>query len=421
MSFITISTFKAKLTSKLHGASLAKIGNSALYEKMREAAVNMLARIDPPDTIELYRIQNAIYDRIYNYTCPTDIKSFHHIADLRPISPRSQNDEISDTSTRSFDIRKEKNTMAIEDINGVKTLKISKKINSSPILLTEMDSFSTIPSVAQPTFTFSGDITSPVIDTLDYVSGFGALSFGLSGATGQGVITIALPYGIDLSKLLNIGQLFAWLEFPNATRFTNVNLKWGTDLSNYYNNTATVPQGRAGVDTNAWDLMPFPWVTATPVGAPDPANIKYLVITLNYVSGAALAFCKLDSIVAQLGQAYEMKYYSQNLYADAITGVLKEAPSADGDTIQIDPMGINILLYETLRLISQELKGINAASDLAWANYMLEGDGRVMRGILVMNRQGLYRDYIQQTPSGALPLQETYHEFDEIGGGDSDN
>lgn len=404
MSFLTVGQLKTKITPKLHGATLNKV--STIYEKMLEAAATMLGRIDPYDTVQASRIDNAIYGRIYNYTCPTDMKGITKILDMRPIGQRNPRDTMDATFTKEFDIRKQDNTLTIETLAGVKTLRISKNVSA----LTMLEEFDVLDS----TITTSGDITTPVIDYLDFISGVGSLSFGLSGATGQGVITVNLPQTFDLSRLNGLGALFEWLKFPNASRLTNVKLRWGSSASNYWEQTVTVPQGRTAFDSNAWNLLNNQWVTATKTLSPDASAINYLQITINYTVGAALSYVKLDSITASLGKAYELVYYSQNIFKDSSTGALKQQPTSDNDIITLDPIAFNIFMYEFLKLIVQELKGKNMASDMGLINYMLEGDGRVMRGNLIMNRQGLYRDYQQQSPSQAIPGQQTYYDFGNL-------
>lgn len=415
---ITVDQFKTRITPKLHGATLSKV--VGVFDKMQEAAGTLLGRIDPYDTIQRLRVDNAIYDRVYNYTCPTDIKGTDKVVDLRPIGPRSFLDDINAAYGKEFDVKKGKNTLTVEVIGGVKTLRISKCL-APGVLLSGLDAL-------DGTIVASGDVQNMVIDDLDYISGNGSLSFGLSGVTGIGTVTVNMPTAVDLSRLLNLGSLFQWLKFPDVTRFTSIDLKWGTDSSNYWHKTITVPQGRTAFDSNAWDLCRHDWTTATKVGIPDSTNTKYLASTINYTTGTALTFVKLDSITAALGVAYELLYYSNFIFKDAVTGALKEIPTAGSDIIQLDPLALNIFTAEFLKLVFNDLKGKNMGTDIANIRYELEGDGRVLRGTLVANRAGLYRDYLSQFPSQAIPVQTEYYHFGELDGygyehsnGDSDN
>lgn len=366
----------------------------------------MLLRIDPFDTIQQQRIDNAIYDHVYNYTAPTDMKGTDRIVDIRPIGPRNKRDSISETFGREFDIKKGKGSCTVEVVNGQKTLRISK--HTGPYsLLQDFDA-------VYPYITGSGDIatSSFVTDYLDYVSGQAAMDFTLSGATGIGSIIIQTPTSFDLTKLLNEGALFEWIKIPNAnTRLTSIDLEWGSDQSNYWHYTATKPQGRIAWDNNAWDLVLHDWTQATQVGSPVITALTYFKITFNYTPGATIVNCKIDSLTASLGKAYEILYYSQNIFQDATTGLNKEIPTADSDVIQLDQAAFNIFFYEVLKLVYWDIQGHNMETDMQKITYELEGDGRVLRGNLVANRAGLYRDYIETNPSQSIPIQTSYYEF----------
>lgn len=416
---ITVQTLKAKLAKKMHGTTLSKYGT--IYDEIFEATSSMLIRIDPADTIQKQRIDSAIFNKVYNYTCPLDLKGVDRLLDVRPIGPRSSWDDTTVSSIREFDIKKYRNSIVIETINGVKTLRISKVLGgnaSRPMTISQLNAINS-------TISTSGDVTSPVVDTLDFVNYDGSISFGLSGIVGIGHVTInTVPQTFDLSSLLNLGTLFHWFKFPDVTRFTSLTLKFGTNSTNYWSVTVTVPQGRTAVDSNAWDLMAFNWATATMTGTPSASSLAYFDIGISYTPGPALTFVKVNSLWSSLGAAYEAVYYSNYIFRDANTGILKSAPTSDSDIITLDPAATNILLYETQKVLVQQTKGRNMGSDMADINYKLEGDGRVLRGMLVANRGGLYRDYIAQNPSQAIPPQETYYQFgtdDGYGDGNDSN
>lgn len=427
MSFITVSQLRSKITPKLHtGNSAGKIGTA--YQQMGEAAAFMLSRIDPPDTIQKQRIDTAVYSHIYNYTCPTDLKGIDRIIDLRPIwstnRPRDGYrypseysgagfDDTVGANLRQFDIKKYRNTLAVETLAGIKTLRISKQIGAPTGNGTTLSMLNHYPDAA---ITTSGDVQNVAQDTLDYIDYTGSVSFGLSGVTGQGIVTIQLPNTIDLSRMVNLGSIFHWLKFPDATRFTNVTVRFGSSPVAYWQNVLTIPQGRTAMDSNAWDLMRADWTQSTVVGSPDSTQMSYFQLIFNYTTGTALTFCKINALTAALGQAYELTYYSSGIFRDASTGALKQIPTKDDDQITVDPAATTILLWETIRLLAQEQQGKNSAADISTATYHLEGDGRVIRSMLVMNRQGLYRDWIQQNPSQAIPMEETYFQFDDLSG-----
>lgn len=401
---INITTFKTKVEGKLHGTTLAKVAD--FYGKLHEAAGNVLLRLDPPTTKRRARIENAIYDRVYNYVAPSDIKGEDAILDIRPLGERSSSDDIGGTYGREFDIKKRENTVAIEHINGAKTLRLSKVLTPRTTLH-RCDSLT-----LEGTVTGGGDVQNLETDELDFISGNASIKFGLSGSTGTGTITIALDNEIDLEDLEDLGALFEWLKFPDIDRLTSVKLEWGSSSTVYWHKTVTAAHDRsfADVGDDAWMLLRHDWSSATEVGSPDSddaAAIDYLKITITYTAaGGALAGVRLDNITAALGEAWEAVYYSGSLFRSS-AGTWKEIPTDDSDIIQLDVDGINILLYEFMTILTQEIKGKNMAADLAAFERKLEGDGK---------KPGLYELYEQKYPSEAVPRSTTYGEFDALDG-----
>jgi len=397
MSFITVSQFKTKVSGKLHGTTLNQITD--VNGKIGEAAGNMLMRVYPLSTIRRATIENAIYDKIYNYVINQDVQGNDGIIDIRPVGDRSNQDITDGRFSREFDTKKEKNTMSIETIAGVKTLRLSKELTARTTLF-EADSLT-----IDGTVTASGDASDLEVTYLDYISGRASIGFGLDGLTGQGIITIALNSSIDLSTLEDIGALFNWLKFPTASRINSYVLRWGSDSGNYWEKTVTTPHDRSSFTDNAWHLMRYDWSSATKTGSPSSSAIDYLQVIINYDTGVALTGIRLDNITAALGEVWEMLYYSNCYFTDTTGATWKSVPTADTDIIMLDSEAINILIYEFLKLAIQEKKGTNMKTDFEFSDYMLEGNNR---------KPGLYILHNQKYPSQAISMQETYYEFEDF-------
>jgi len=388
----TVSTFKNDITPKLHGTTLSKI--SGVYAKMREASNNMRAKVKPRTIVRRARIANAIYDKVYNYSCPDWLET-DNIIDLRPIGERSTEDEVNGTYLREFDIKKPENTALVEYINGTKTLRLSKSLAVRTVLH-RMDS-----TTLEGTVVLSGDASNPTIDTLDYISGSGALKFDLDGLTGQAIITIDLDTSIDLFDMKDLGALFEWLKFPDASRLTSVDLKWGSSSSDYWNETTTEAHDRVW-ESNAWMLLVHEWNVASKTGTPNSKAVNYLQITINYSAGTSLSGVGLDNITASLGKAYEVVGYSDKFFTDTTGVTWIETPTVDSDIIQLDGDGYNIFMYEFMLTLQQELKGKNMKTDFAYFKDQL---GDVDKGT------GLYGKYVEKHPSEALIRIVPYYKF----------
>ncbi len=387
----TIAQIKASVEGKLHGTTLARV--AGVYGKIGEAAGRVLTRIDPYNTKKRYTIENAIYDKVYNYTAPTDLKGTSKIIDLRPIGDRNDQDNIQGRFTREFDIKKERDSIAVEVLSGVKTLRLSKQLTART-LLHNCDSLT-----ASGTVTGSGDVENLTTDTLNHVSGTEALKFGLDGSTGSGILTFALDSTIDISELEGVGALFEWLRFPDSTRLTSVTFRWGNDASNYWQETATAAHDRSFV-SNAWQLLAHEWVSATEVGTPDSETVEWLQFEITYSIGAALTNVFMDNITAALGEVWELVYYANRLFTDATGTTWKAIPTAEDDIVMLDDEHIPLLVYEIMLILSQELQGSDMANDYKWFyNELYRTDA---------GNEGMYELYEIQNPSEAIIPFETY-------------
>jgi len=364
---MTISDFKVRLQSKIHGSSLNKIQD--IYNLIYEATGNFLLRVDPQETIRSQQLTNSLYDQVYDYACPSDLKG-DKIIDLRPQVNRTYKDNFNATFSEEFDRTKFNDTFSVEFKNGIKTLRIAKSLYSGATI---SDSSSL---TSNGTWTAGGDASNLSLDNLVYVSGNASLKFDLATAGSAGYIVNSTLTPVDLSTIKNNGSIFVWVYFPSVSSITNVMLLWGSSASNYYLSTVTSSSDSTSFQVG-WNLLRFDWLSLTPTGTPVDTAINYLKLVINY-TGTAMPSCRVDNFVARRGSIYDILYYSKYLFR-SIAGVWKEKPTADDDSINLDTDSFNCLLYETLFLIAQEMQGEDSTFDVTyakakrdevWLNYM---------------------------------------------------
>ncbi len=390
---LTVGDFKTKVTGKLRGASLSKV--SDVYGKFREAASSMMARVDLDTTIRSYAIQDAVHQGVYRYTAPSDLKGISKIIDLRPVSLRPFYDEQNTTFSKDFDIRKQYNSCAVEVINGVKTLKLSKRIFGS----TELSRLDAL--TGGITVTGNADVSDLEINTQDYISGNGSISFTIGGA-GQAILYIQASNGVDLTSLENLGSLFHWFKIPTAS-ITNMKLRYGSDSSNYWEQTVTAPHDRTAFVSNSWLLNRYNWTTATQTGTPDVENVDYYEIEFNYTGGAQNGV-KVNLLTASIGKAYDLLYYSDCLF-QGVDGTWKQTPTLDTDIVMCNTEAENIFLNELGKVFAFEVKGKGFARDMEEYDKALDGKG---------NKIGLYDLYSDNNPSQAIQPYTVYSNHDDL-------
>ena len=391
---LNISTIKNKIEPKLRGTTINKLAGS-FNDKCAEAASNVLLRTNPPETIRKTRIENAIYSHIYDYAISQDIKGDNSVIDIRPIEQRSPSDDIHGRTEQEFDLRRDRDTFAIEMVNSTKVLRLSKRVGSHRVLHT-MDALTGIGTV-----TGSGDVENLTTNTLELIAGAASVQFGLSGATGQGIITVTLPSAVDLSDIEDVGALFHWINFPTASRLSSIQFRWGSDSSNYWYSNITAPHDRTSFEDAVFTLQRADWVSASEQGTPDSSSVTHIAIVFNYTAGDALTNVRVDNITAGGGKAYEALYYTDRFFKST-AGSYLGTPTADTDVILIGQDGHNIFLYELMLVIAAEIGEKFMTHSKRWLQDQLNGYGDV---------PGLYHEYNSKYPTKVLPKSTTYHDF----------
>jgi len=352
----TIAQWKTDLSSVIHGVNIDKV-NAPLDLAFR-AARGVLADVDPFETQRIAQIVNSVFDDVYDYTVPADLKG-NKVIDIRPQVNRTPADNFSQTYSERFDMYKgqSNNLFQIQTNTNTKSIRLAKDAGTA-VLLNEMDSIT-----ANGTWVVGGDAENLSVDTLQYVSGSGSLKFDLDGSTTTGYLENSTMDAQDLSDYEDESSLFVWVYLPDASTITNVILRWGASASVYWHRTVTAPH--FGAFVNGWNLLAFDWNGATEVGSPTSATaaaIDYLRVTVTY-DGVADTDFRLDKIIARKGEIFDLVYYSKYLFRTT-AGVFIEAPTLDTDEINLDTHSYNLFLNKSAYYAAQQLQGMDSGFDL---------------------------------------------------------
>ena len=390
-----ISDAKSDLEGTLHSTQVSKVKN--IYNLFWRAARNVLAKIDPKETIRINQITNAVHDDIYDYAVADDLKG-NKILDIRPQANRGKSDSFTQRLAREFDKYKEDGTFQIRTNKGTKTLRLSADITGSPTVLHSMNSITD-----NGTWAVGGDATNLTADTLEYLSGSASLNFDLNVSGSVGYIENSDFDDVDLSDYDEVGALFVRVYIPDPSIITNFILRWGNDSSNYWSRTVTAPHDQSTFKTG-WQILRFEWNGATEsiAGGVDPSAIDYLRLTVTY-NGTAETDLRVDKITCSKGEIYEMEYYSECLFENS-AGTWIRKPTDDTDIINLDEDGYNLFLNECGVLACQQMQGADSAEDKKFFNEQLYGDG-------TRENLGLYSKYKSDHPSESLRPRSFYWRF----------
>ena len=340
----------------LHGTTLDQITN--LYGVFNRAARQVLFDLDPQETKRIVEFTNPIYNQVWDYAVPADLKG-NKLIDIRPQANRQYFDRWGQVYGQDFDLMKQNSlasNFAIQFNTASKTIRINAPQLPSPIVVNTADSVSD-----NGTWATGGNASNIQVDNVNFASGNGSLSFDLAAAGSAGYVENSTMTAVNLSNLINQGCFFFWVYLPTASVFSSVNLRWGSATGAYYTRTLTSTQAGTAFQ-DGWNLMAANWAGSTVVGSPDPSAIDYLRITFNY-NGTQQTAVRIDNVVCNLGQILECVYYSKYLFRDASTGAFQETVTADTNLINLDTDTYNVYVIQCMLQANQQLLGQQTSPD----------------------------------------------------------
>lgn len=379
----TIAQLKSDLQGMLKGTSLNKV--AAPYDLISRAARDVLSDVDPAETKRTMPISNAIFDKVYDYAAPVDLKE-SKVIDIRAQVNRGYGETFQQSYSAGFDSFKLNNyQFSVENNSGIKSLRIARPTIAGVLI----DPFDALTG-----WVIGGTGSNLVLDSVNYITGGGSLSFT---ATGAGIATLvkASITPVDLTTQLNQGSQFLWHFIPDATLVTSVTLRYGSSPLNYYQSIVT--QGQIGAFVTGWNLLRFDWATATVVGAPVVSAISYVYLGMAHT--ATLNNVRYDSLMSNLPTLFSLIYYSKYLFATN-AGVWKETATADDDTVNLNTASYNLLLYKTA-----ELAALNIQQAIPLRGKLINFD----QSIFGSEYDKALLQYKADNKSEALPLQSVYY------------
>lgn len=387
----TIGRLQSDLAGVLHGTTINQVTN--VFGLYNRAASEFLLECDPNESIRMIPFPSTIYNMVYDYPLPPDVKG-NKVLDIQPQIDRTAIDVWTQSYIQAFDVAK---TTSLQDNfttmfnSGLKTIRINAPYLPVPILLNQANEVS-----GNGTWVAGGDASNLAVNNTNFVANPSSLQFDLNGATGTGYLECTGMAAIDLSLLVNQTVQFLYTSLPTGTDFSSIVFWFGSSTSDYYTQTATVNQQNVAF-SNGWNLVAEPWLGAGVVGTPNPASISYLRVTWNYTMGNPQTAVLMNNIVANLGRILNLVYYSKYMFSDSITGAYKESVTSVNDIINLDTDAYAIYFNLVAFLVMQQQQGLDSA--FYDGNFFLQA-----------YQKGLAR-YKQQYPSQQQKAQSVYYKM----------
>ena len=386
----TYSDLENDVSSKIGGRISSLLGTTVktcINAGVREA----FGEIDFRSAKRKTSISPNLFDDIYDYSCPADLKG-NKVIDIIPQINRSSDLEWILTSPEEFDRRKEieKTIFTLSDNDFVRKLRISLVVDDSDTNLTvsELDSLTS----GGGTWTLYGDGTNLTADPDNYVKGNGSINWDISaaGGTTAGIYNDDLD-DFDITDYVSAGSVFVWVYITSITNLTNFILRIGSSSAVYYYKTITT--NNEGLAFYAgWNLLRFDLFSSTQVGVVDQDACNYVALYMTK-DGAKISETdyRFDWLVIKRGAIYSVLYYTKYAWQTTSTYAYKENSTAISDLIVADTEELDIIATKCAEKAALELRDYPLVS------------------ILKNEYQEMKKNYILTYPSEAKLLINEYY------------
>lgn len=351
-----VSAIKNHLIGLSHGGTLKRVRN--IEEMFERSASRFLLKCHPLESIRLGTLSSTIHDDVYNYPLQSD---FGSLIDLIPQDNRESWDVAVRNNAGKFDLEKaiKNKVISIEGAEGTKFIRINWRSRKG-VTVHNMDSVT-----ANGTWSAVGSATNIAANTIFKVSGNASIEFDIV-TSGDGIKNTTMD-AVDLTDEDEVADFFVWVYFGTAP--TSISAKWGNDLTaKYWTSTAQTTQADGTAFKVGWNLVKFPWSTATETGTVTPSTIDSFQIT--FVSGAQTNV-RVDNIICSIGRNFDNKYYSKYLFKNS-SGTYISKTTSDDDYVLIDNDTLPQFLMECLIDMSQQTEGSDSAFDIQFAEDQLK-------------------------------------------------
>ncbi len=359
-----------------HGATLNKVRNiEALFERV---AGIFLLKFHPLESMRTAALASTVHDNVYDYTLPSD---FGSMIDLIPQDNRTTWDKALRNNAGVFDLEKAIKTkvVSIEGSEGSKIIRINWRSRQGKTLHT-MDSVT-----ANGTWEAVNSTENIIADSIFKKTGGASIKFRVVNS-GVGIQNDEMQ-AMDLTDEDEVADVFVPVfltEIPESLRAT-----WGNDLTtNFWTSAVQTTQADGTAFKVGWNLLKFPWSSATETGAVDPSLIDSFKII---ITGSVPGLVRVDNIIFSIGRNFDIKYYSKYMFRNS-EGTWISRTSSDDDIVAVDNDTLPMFLFECLKEMAAQMEGTDSAFDINHADDALR--------VLYPAYTGVYPSQLKKVSAG---------------------
>lgn len=392
MAYKTVSNLRDSVGGMLQGLNLNNVANlnTALERTARQTCV----LLDIPEAT--LRSSLTLYDGVTDYLSPTDMFA-SGILDIRPQGQeRWVGDSVQKQPSMEFDqtkgILSNTTRTTVEYDKGTGLIRVI-----SPIVVPRIE----LDSMTYTTgWTAAGSASGLTVDQSVYWQAPSSLRFTLTGAS-SGTLTKTIP-SQDLTSYQSVGVGFLAFRTPSASNLTSIELRLGSDASNYYSVIVTTGFIKA-FTANEWMLASFDLSTATTVGTPTITAIDYAQVRI--VHGATLTNFYVGDLWISLPSPQTLIYYTDAIFLASGSSTPSNTITSTSDQILLNDSAYAIYEVKCAIEVAMQQGGTLANGVIETLNNKLNG---VKAGSQVVVL-GLIDSYRADNPSQEIRVTGSYY------------
>lgn len=390
----TVSYLRDSVSGMLQGLNLNNVSNlNGAFERVARQTCSLL---DIPEAT--LRNNFTLYDGVTDYPAPSDLFA-SAIVDIRPQGQtRWSGDSVTKQYGDQFDQEKGFATSTKTTVEYDKGTGIIRVVSPYPTARIELDSMTVTTG-----WTAAGSASALTADATVYWQAPASLRFLLTGAS-TGTLTKSTT-SQDLTSYLGVGVAFLAFRTPSGSNLTSIELRIGSDASNYYSVIVTTGFLKA-FTSGDWMLAAFNLASATTVGTPVITAIDYTQIRI--VHAATLTNFYVGDLWISLPTPSTMIYETDAIFIPSGSTSPINTVTATSDSIMLNDAAYAIYEVKCAIDIAQQQGGTLASGVIATLAQIINGV-RGYRGVLV--QPGLLDLYRAQNPSQVLRTSSQYYDI----------
>lgn len=394
MAYKTVANLRDSVSGILQGLNLNNVTN--LYTALERTARQTCVKLKIPEAT--LRGALTLYDGVIDYLAPTDMFA-SAIIDIRPQGQdRSVSEDVSKQPLEQFDREKGYVPLGVKTtVEYNKGTGLLRVVAGRPMPRIELD-----PMTDTTGWTAAGTASGLATDQTVYWQAPQSLRFNVTA--GVGTLIKATP-SQDFTSYRGVGVGFLAFRTPSATNLTSIELRIGSDASNYYSVIVTTGFIKAFTALD-WMLASFDLSVATQTGTPVITAMDYTELLVT-ASGTLTNFYVGDLWLA-LPSPYTVIYQTSAIFLPTSGTTPINTITNNNDTVLLNDSAYAIYELECAIEIAQQQGGTLASGVIGILDQKLNGI-RGYRGILV--QAGLLDSYRADNPSQEIRTVGSYYQF----------